>query len=537
MAAEWFCRIAGRELGPFSAQQLKQMAKEGRLLADDEVRAGSDGAWTHASHVKGLFPSAEAGGSRDESSSAPRPAPKLAASQPATSSKPPRAKRAPPVARPLDVPQAQAAAQPPAAQPVSPSAVPLAPARPAAAIPANAVPTATVPTVQPVVAAGAPVFAHAAARGGSPVGLSKSRKNQRVFIGGLVAAILILAIVGVVIVTNPDLLFSPAPSKGQFGRTHKKEEEPVLTTGVKPETSKDKTAEPAPKGQPTTTPAPSSTASDALDAATQKYQGSEIHLRIRTAGHGQPPFVRAPRNVDESEEFLLVLLQVENVTTTRKLDYKGFLSRNADLLKLTDNFGNTYRAKSFSHGMVEGQLATTSVRPGESVRDLLVFEAPIAKAESLVLDLPGVMFGGAGRIRFQMPKQMFSGQADLSDLPRPPKKSPEGPEPEKPKAKDPDEPPPLEKPEPDQSAGPATRPADPDSDAPKQPKPKEEEEDITKIVERDTAALGGGEKEPAKPAPHFEDQFRERFDPGSDKTAKRPRRSPRNAPSEPKAER
>ena len=59
MASEWFCQIAGTELGPLSAQQVKAMVVEGRLHPDDVIRRGADGAWLPASRVKGLFPADE----------------------------------------------------------------------------------------------------------------------------------------------------------------------------------------------------------------------------------------------------------------------------------------------------------------------------------------------------------------------------------------------------------------------------------------------------------------------------------------------
>jgi hypothetical protein len=52
---EWFCEIAGREIGPLSSHQLKAMAANGQILATDSVRRGAAGHWVPASHVRGLF--------------------------------------------------------------------------------------------------------------------------------------------------------------------------------------------------------------------------------------------------------------------------------------------------------------------------------------------------------------------------------------------------------------------------------------------------------------------------------------------------
>lgn len=55
MAADWYCRIAGAELGPLSSQQLRALAADGRLRPTDEVRQGPDGRWVQATRVKGLL--------------------------------------------------------------------------------------------------------------------------------------------------------------------------------------------------------------------------------------------------------------------------------------------------------------------------------------------------------------------------------------------------------------------------------------------------------------------------------------------------
>lgn len=59
MAKEWYCRIAGQELGPFSAAQLRALAADGRLSPGDPLRRGVSGVWVPAASVKGLFDGVE----------------------------------------------------------------------------------------------------------------------------------------------------------------------------------------------------------------------------------------------------------------------------------------------------------------------------------------------------------------------------------------------------------------------------------------------------------------------------------------------
>jgi hypothetical protein len=45
----------GSELGPFTSQQLIEMARSHQIMPDDSVKKGADGAWVDANRVKGLF--------------------------------------------------------------------------------------------------------------------------------------------------------------------------------------------------------------------------------------------------------------------------------------------------------------------------------------------------------------------------------------------------------------------------------------------------------------------------------------------------
>jgi hypothetical protein len=55
MATQWYCRLMGTELGPFTSKQLLEMARSHRLMPDDSVKKGAEGMWVAAHRVKGLF--------------------------------------------------------------------------------------------------------------------------------------------------------------------------------------------------------------------------------------------------------------------------------------------------------------------------------------------------------------------------------------------------------------------------------------------------------------------------------------------------
>ena len=119
MASEWFCQIAGAELGPLSGQQVKTMAAQGRLHPDDVLRRGADGPWLPAGRVKGLFPADQPAAETPTAPAAEAPA----------ESKPPAKK----IAKSLPVAKQSAAAKPAVKNGAKPAAAASRAAKPATA--------------------------------------------------------------------------------------------------------------------------------------------------------------------------------------------------------------------------------------------------------------------------------------------------------------------------------------------------------------------------------------------------------------------
>ncbi|MCO6457106.1 MAG: DUF4339 domain-containing protein [Pirellulaceae bacterium] len=63
MAVQWYCRIGDQQLGPITADLLRQLAEQGQLTPDSLVRQGEAGSWVPASRVRGLYPNGQASGS------------------------------------------------------------------------------------------------------------------------------------------------------------------------------------------------------------------------------------------------------------------------------------------------------------------------------------------------------------------------------------------------------------------------------------------------------------------------------------------
>ena len=55
MSAQWYCRLMGTEMGPYTSAQLIEMVKSHQLTPEDFVKRGPEGQWVLAERVKGLF--------------------------------------------------------------------------------------------------------------------------------------------------------------------------------------------------------------------------------------------------------------------------------------------------------------------------------------------------------------------------------------------------------------------------------------------------------------------------------------------------
>jgi hypothetical protein len=57
---DWYCQVENKQYGPFTADQLRGFAREGRLQRDGLVKRGLNQPWVQAQKVKGLFDSTPA---------------------------------------------------------------------------------------------------------------------------------------------------------------------------------------------------------------------------------------------------------------------------------------------------------------------------------------------------------------------------------------------------------------------------------------------------------------------------------------------
>ncbi len=389
MANEWYVRIGEKEYGPFASAKLKQLADAGKISPETLVRLGTDGKWVPASKVKGLFESAPT----QPSASLPPPD----APQPAIAPSPPP----PPIVPPI---LTASIVEPPRSAPSQSVAVQVNVSQSRAAhslgiaslvlgilgLLTFCLPFIAIPLTALGLALGIGGLFLAFARRGSGIGFSIA--------GSAVCALVLL----------PCVLFTfavgTAISEGAkaIDEAGKKIEAASKTNQV--------VAENADGGEPAKLA--NKDEIEWADAAKPVQQG-DIRVSVTGVSVNRVPLLALGSEKTSSDQLIMIRLRIENVGTTRKVEYKSW-SGGASILPdavaaLTDNLDNTYKRINFGFGtQVVGQITSESVYPEKAIDDVLVFEPPISAAEFLKLELPAAAFGGTGQLRLKIPKSMIS---------------------------------------------------------------------------------------------------------------------------------
>lgn len=447
MATQWYCKISGHVRGPLTAQQLKAMATHGRIQPDDQVRQGDQGEWVPAGRVKGLFGKTAKAPTSESDDATPMVRAKPLEEEPLADSKPvqllddatpaatsggpqPVPGDAPPSAAPLGgQPQqpgiagqvAQPLGQPPTV-PGAPSGVPVGqmPQQP----PQGAIPPSA-PADPPGGAkdgpAGTPPFPLAGTSSGvasrrsrrsanRPTPQQRRRKN-------LIALVVLLVLIAGL--AGGGIWYGMTQTGDKQAASDNVEEEIDLSDlDIDRPKNVDAEAYAAAKAQKkdgaseaSGTAAEEGAGEGWVNASEGSIRRGDVKISVKSALVGLPQFDRRVRQPDP-EEYLMITLELKNLGATKKLDFAGFSSGAiARMVSLMDNFANQYKRKRFSGAKVAGQSDGDSIYPGKSVTDVLVFEPPIGKAESFKLVLPAAAFGGAGALKFSIPKKMI-GEAE-----------------------------------------------------------------------------------------------------------------------------
>ncbi len=146
----------------------------------------------------------------------------------------------------------------------------------------------------------------------------------------------------------------------------------------------------------------------------ETWKVGDISVRVASAEIARPGLVlylekekRITGKGRHTEDLLVIRLQLTNTSTTRKLDFLRWENR-AVRPRLVDNYNNEYPLQTLSTGyFVEGETLTRTIRPEQTIQQVLLFEKPVDKAQTLLLELPGAALKGSGTGFFNIPISML----------------------------------------------------------------------------------------------------------------------------------
>ncbi|MDO4574814.1 MAG: DUF4339 domain-containing protein [Planctomycetia bacterium] len=439
MAVQWFYKVGSQEIGPLTAQQLKQLADENRIARTDPVRRENDTQWVSAGSVKGLFP--------------PKPAAEIPTGVAVPAGKPvvpvvsvvePGKAEGIPVniqvgkpSKKLDLPPVVPVSAP------EKSGVDLGISLDGAASRSSIGKMGS--KVPPRPAVGKNISGKPAAEAKPPLSPKELERKKFMLLvyslGGVVgAAILILVLV----------------YSGIFGASSKTAETEEAEKPATTETVAEAETESAPtdifdtvdsgakkadesvakeEGSPDALAAKEggdSEKSDAGDTAgvpevegytnAQKFAAKrgDVRIRVRQATVDTASGFLGTRGGDTGQ-YLFIRLEITNMSDSKILDYPAWGVRSKTL-SMKDNYANQYKpVSSQTLGTpIKGQQRTAMQVTG-TISDILVFTAPVPKAEYLLLDLPSLEEGGTEKFQFLIPKEMFRAAPKAKKIPKAPK--------------------------------------------------------------------------------------------------------------------
>lgn len=148
--------------------------------------------------------------------------------------------------------------------------------------------------------------------------------------------------------------------------------------------------------------------------ATESLQLGDISLKISSVVQGAVPLHQkiGDSETESKESLLAIYVELTNTSQSKKIDYKGWMNDYARLLdldaELTDNHDNDYRKVNFAALLtVKGIATDSSIYPGKTIKDAIVFEQPVPGIEFLRLKLSAKGMGQDGEFRLEIPADMI----------------------------------------------------------------------------------------------------------------------------------
>lgn len=374
--AKYIARTLEGDSDPITADDLRGMARDGRLKPEDMVRRDDDQRWHRASGIKGLFPQAPVRREPDPPVETARPVEVIE-----------RVVHAPPVYRPeirVDIKRKGSS---------------LGVAGLIMGIIAFLI--CWIPLVG---ALGIPLSALGLLVGLLGMLIALARKGAG--IGYPIASIAVSGLALAIAVAINGAIFSGATAIAESASRELTRivDEQNAAAGAQVGVGEDPLDPTAETGAPSKPAEP-----EEVWAGLANTVGiGDTRVRIERVALGKVPLADySGRRSSSEEDRLMVAVRISNTSPAKILTYQSFDGGRTilgDSAKLSDEHGNAYRRSGVGYSTkIVGRVEFEDIRPGSSVTDLLVFTPPVEAATVLRLELPARMIGEKGWIRFEFP--------------------------------------------------------------------------------------------------------------------------------------
>jgi len=177
---------------------------------------------------------------------------------------------------------------------------------------------------------------------------------------------------------------------------------------------------------PKTEPPPEKKAEPEQKPLKQTKQGVTVAIEEVAVGKARLIDVLGDKMLSETDHFLVAIV-IHNGSETKKLDYQGWCEPFGFPLPqyavVTDEFDNTLKRSAFGlTTRLVGQVQNVSIYPGKTIRDVLAFERPIDKCESVRLLLPGEAVGLDESFVFDIPSSAWKPKPRIAPAKKAPAK-------------------------------------------------------------------------------------------------------------------
>lgn len=147
---------------------------------------------------------------------------------------------------------------------------------------------------------------------------------------------------------------------------------------------------------------------DKINASQFAVQRNDIRVAVAEVRYKRAEYTQNKQKLFTKEPKVHILLRVLNSGYEKPFDFAGWRTYGEGA-KLFDPEGQELGEWSPPKGALQKVTPTTTLFPGKTCEEWVIFDAPKVKFESLVLDLPGKAFGAEeGKITMFLPSSLIT---------------------------------------------------------------------------------------------------------------------------------